>query len=56
LTGESLPIALESGDIAKSGSIIRKGEVEAYVHATGAHTYIGEAMSLVGKFFKYVMV
>lgn len=49
LTGESLPVNLGPGQIAKSGSIIRKGEVEAHVTATGPNTYIGEAMKLVAE-------
>ena len=55
LTGESLPVNLGPGQIAKSGSIIRKGVVEAHVTATGPNTYIGEAMKLVGTFFLKVM-
>ena len=31
LTGESLPVTVGPGEVAKSGSIIRKGEVEAFV-------------------------
>jgi H+-transporting ATPase len=62
LTGESLPVQLNPGSVAKSGSIIKKGEVEAHVMATGANTYIGEAMKLVaqaavqvGNFQKIIM-
>lgn len=40
---------------AKSGSIVKKGEIEAYVTATGKNTYIGEAMALVGKRKKIVI-
>jgi H+-transporting ATPase len=49
LTGESLPVTVHPGEVAKSGAIIRKGEVEAYVTATGKNTYIGEAMALVAQ-------
>ena len=49
LTGESLPVNVNPGEDAKSGAIIRKGEVEAVITATGKDTYIGEAMALVAQ-------
>lgn len=49
LTGESLPVTVNPDEVAKSGSIIKKGEIEAMVTATGANTYIGEAMALVAQ-------
>ena len=47
LTGESLPVSKKSGDAVFSGSIIRRGEVEALVYATGAKTYFGKTAELV---------
>ena len=35
LTGESLPVEKKPGDAVFSGSIIRQGEIEAMVYATG---------------------
>ena len=36
LTGESLPVARKTGEAVYSGSIIRQGEIDALVYATGA--------------------
>ncbi|WP_413207475.1 plasma-membrane proton-efflux P-type ATPase [Rhodospirillum sp. A1_3_36] len=47
LTGESLPVSKGMGDIAYSGSIVRQGEVEGVVIATGAQTFLGRAARLV---------
>ncbi len=47
LTGESLPVNREPGEAVFSGSIIRQGEIEALVYATGAHTYFGKTAHLV---------
>jgi H+-transporting ATPase len=47
LTGESLPASRNSGDAVFSGSIIRRGEVDALVYATGAKTYFGKTAELV---------
>ena len=47
LTGESLPVALKIGDAMFSGSIIRQGEVNAMVYATGGNTYFGKTAQLV---------
>jgi H+-transporting ATPase len=47
LTGESLPVERKSGEAVFSGSIIRQGEIEAMVYATGAHTYFGKTAQLV---------
>src|SRR5580704_8371185 len=47
LTGESLPATRESGEPLFSGSIIRQGEVDAMVYATGANTYFGKTAELV---------
>ncbi|MEO9221597.1 MAG: plasma-membrane proton-efflux P-type ATPase, partial [Mycobacteriaceae bacterium] len=47
LTGESLPATRGPGDAVFSGSILRQGEINALVYATGAHTYFGETAELV---------
>ena len=47
LTGESLPAERKSGDAVFSGSIIRQGEINAMVYATGANTYFGKTAQLV---------
>jgi len=47
LTGESLPITRKTGESVFSGSIIRQGEINAFVYATGAHTYFGKTAQLV---------
>src|ERR1700722_1144501 len=41
LTGESLPATRKSGEAIFSGSIVRQGEIGAFVYATGANTYFG---------------
>ncbi len=47
LTGESLPVTPKSGAAIFSGSIIRKGEIDAMVYATGTNTYFGKTAQLV---------
>jgi H+-transporting ATPase len=47
LTGESLPAERKSGEAVFSGSIIRQGEIDALVYATGTHTYFGKTAQLV---------
>jgi H+-transporting ATPase len=47
LTGESLPAERKPGDAAYSGSIMRQGEIEALVYATGTNTYFGKTAQLV---------
>jgi H+-transporting ATPase len=47
LTGESLPVSRNSGDAVFSGSIIRTGEIDALVYATGKNTYFGKTAQLV---------
>jgi H+-transporting ATPase len=47
LTGESLPVTRRPGETLFSGSILRQGESEALVHATGAQTYFGKTAQLV---------
>ncbi len=47
LTGESLPVEKKAGDVAYSGSILKQGEIDALVFATGTHTYFGKTTELV---------
>jgi len=47
LTGESLPVTHQSGEAVFSGSIIRTGEINALVYATGQNTYFGKTAQLV---------
>ncbi|HII59985.1 TPA: plasma-membrane proton-efflux P-type ATPase [Methanocaldococcus jannaschii] len=49
LTGESLPVEKKIGDIAYSGSIVKKGEMTGIVKATGLNTYFGKTVKLVEK-------
>ncbi|HZD43362.1 MAG TPA: plasma-membrane proton-efflux P-type ATPase, partial [Methanomicrobiales archaeon] len=46
LTGESLPVDKHLGDVAYSGSIVRKGEMDALVVATGTNTFFGRTAQL----------
>ena len=47
LTGESLPVEKHVSDIAYTGSIVKQGEMDALVVATGVNTYFGKTASLV---------
>jgi H+-transporting ATPase len=47
LTGESLPVERKKNDEVYSGSIVRQGEIEALVTATGAQTYFGKTAQMV---------
>jgi len=47
LTGESLPATRKPGEAVFSGSIVRQGEIDALVYATGAGTYFGKTAELV---------
>ena len=47
LTGESLPSERKTGEAMFSGSIVRQGEIDAMVYATGANTYFGKTAQLV---------
>jgi H+-transporting ATPase len=47
LTGESLPVEKHVSDIAYTGSIVRQGEMDALVVATGVNTYFGKTARLV---------
>ncbi len=47
LTGESLPVSKNAGDIGYSGSVARQGQMTALVTATAASTYFGRTAKLV---------
>lgn len=47
LTGESLTVTRRAGETLYSGSIIRQGEADALVYATGSGTYFGKTAQLV---------
>jgi H+-transporting ATPase len=47
LTGESLPVTHTEGDAIYSGSIIKQGETDGLVYATGLATYFGKTAQLV---------
>ena len=47
LTGESLPAAKKVGDEAYSGSVVKQGEMQGVVIATGANTFFGRTAKLV---------
>jgi H+-transporting ATPase len=47
LTGESLPVEHKSGDAVFSGSVLKQGEIDAMVYATGVDTYYGKTAELV---------
>ncbi|KKK84980.1 hypothetical protein LCGC14_2777890, partial [marine sediment metagenome] len=49
LTGESLPVEKESGDVLYSGSALQRGEAECIVYATGAHSFFGKTAKLVAE-------
>jgi H+-transporting ATPase len=47
LTGESLPVTRKTAEQVFSGSILRRGEIDALVSATGEKTYFGKTAQLV---------
>ncbi len=47
LTGESLPVTRKPGEVAYSGSIVKRGEIDALAYGTGATTYFGTTARLV---------
>ena len=47
LTGESLPVEHKPGDVVYSGAILKQGEIDALVYATGISTYYGKTAELV---------
>ncbi len=47
LTGESLPVDREVGQTIYSGSVVKQGEMDAQVTATGLRTFFGKTAKLV---------
>jgi len=47
LTGESLPVDRKDGGTLYSGSIVRQGQMQALVTATGMNTFFGKTARLV---------
>jgi H+-transporting ATPase len=47
LTGESLPVTREEGQAVYSGSVLKQGEADALVYATGLNTFFGRTARLV---------
>ena len=47
LTGESMPVEKHVADVAYSGSIVQKGEMNALVVSTGMRTFFGKTAKLV---------
>ena len=47
LTGESLPVTRNYGEPVYSGSILKRGEIDALVSATGKDSYFGKTAQLV---------
>jgi H+-transporting ATPase len=47
LTGESLPVTRKQGESVYSGSIIKQGEIEAFVSSIGKDTFMGRTARLV---------
>ncbi len=49
LTGESLPVEKHVSDVAYAGAIVRQGEMDAYVVATGISSFFGKTAKLVSE-------
>lgn len=49
LTGESLPVNCHEGDVLHSGTVVRRGEADALVFATGQGVAFAETVRLVEK-------
>jgi H+-transporting ATPase len=49
LTGESLPVEKHLSDVAYSGAVVRQGEMNALVVATGMNSYFGKTAKLVAE-------
>ena len=47
LTGESLPVSKQTGEVVYSGSVAKQGEMVALVTATGSNSYFGKTAKLV---------
>lgn len=49
LTGESLPVSCQEGDVLHSGTVVRHGEADALVFAIGQNVAFAETVRLVEK-------
>jgi H+-transporting ATPase len=49
LTGESLPVEKHVSELAYAGAIVRQGEMDAYVVATGISSFFGKTTKLVAE-------
>ena len=49
LTGESMPVKMVTGDVAKMGSNVTQGEIDAVVRHTGANTFFGKTASMLNQ-------
>jgi H+-transporting ATPase len=47
MTGESMPVTMRSGDMAKMGSTVTAGECRAIVQFTGSQTFLGKTALLI---------
>ena len=47
MTGESLPVTRREGSVAKMGSNVVSGEVDAVVTATGSETFVGKTATMI---------
>jgi H+-transporting ATPase len=47
LTGESLPVERAEGQLLYSGSVVKRGELDGLVYATGGNTYFGKTAHLM---------
>ena len=47
LTGESLPVTMQTGDRPKMGSTVSRGEAEATVEFTGGKTFFGKTAAMI---------
>jgi len=53
LTGESLPVSMTHGHVAKMGSTVSQGEAEATVLYTGTSTFFGKTAAMLGDSGEY---
>ena len=49
LTGESMPVKMVTGDVAKMGSNVTQGEIDAVVRHTGANTFFGKTAAMLNQ-------
>eukprot|EP00920_Eleutheroschizon_duboscqi_P025252 GHVT01062304.1.p1 GENE.GHVT01062304.1~~GHVT01062304.1.p1 ORF type:complete len:927 (+),score=112.78 GHVT01062304.1:1131-3911(+) len=48
LTGEALPVTKRKGDDVLGGGVVQSGELELEVSCTGANTFFGKTLALLG--------